>query len=61
MPKWTKKELEDKISDVKDDLRMKRNYLNVAEKEVERLQIVLERYQEELKKITLNPSSRHMQ
>lgn len=61
MPRWTKRQLEEKIKEATEDLRSKKRYLAIAEKEVERCQIVLERYEEELVKLQMNPSSREMQ
>ena len=59
---YTEKELKTRIKDCRDELQRKRNYLKSVRKEVEEVQILLNFYETELKKLkgVSNPSSRMM-
>ena len=59
---YSEKELKIRIKDSRDELQRKRNYLKSVRKEVEEVQILLNFYETELKKLrgVENPSSRMM-
>jgi len=58
MTKWTVKELESRIKEVREEIYRKKRYMKAIQKEIEGCQIILEKYQDELSRLKSNPSSR---